>query len=106
KGAPEVDLAWSVHIHDFFASIADVMEMPPIEGFFVRDDVIAHYERLTGRRVEHYDYYEVFAALRYAIVSIRAGEASVRNGMKPEPDHHDELIMNAHLLEQMLDRLS
>jgi aminoglycoside phosphotransferase (APT) family kinase protein len=105
KGAPEVDLAWSVHIHDFFNAVAERMGVPLMEGFFERDDVIATYEALTGRPVRDYDYYEVFAGLRYAIVSIRAGEASVRNGMRPAPDHHDGLIMNGELLEAMLDRL-
>ena len=105
-GAPEADLAWSVHIHDFFNAVAETMEVPLIEGFFVRDDVIATYEELSGRHVRNYDYYEVFAGLRYAIVSIRAGEASVRNGMREEPDHHDGLIMNAELLDATLDRLS
>jgi aminoglycoside phosphotransferase (APT) family kinase protein len=104
-GAPEVDLAWSVHIHDFFNAVAEQMEMPPIEGFFVRDDVIATYEELAGHPVRNYDYYEVFAGLRYAIVSIRAGAASVRSGMRPAPDHHDGLIMNGELLEAMLDGL-
>lgn len=104
-GAPEADLAWSVHIHDFFNAVAETMEVPLIEGFFVRDDVIATYERLSGRPVRNYDYYEVFAGLRYAIVSIRAGEASVRNGMREPTDHHDDLIMNGRLLEDMLDRL-
>lgn len=104
-GAPEVDLAWCVHIHDFFNAVAEKMEVPPMEGFFDRDDVVASYERLSGRVVANYDYYEVFAAIRYAIVSIRAGEASVRSGMREGPDHHDGLIMNAELLETMLDRL-
>lgn len=94
-----------MHIHDFFNAVAETMEVPLIEGFFVRDDVIATYERLSGRPVRNYDYYEVFAGLRYAIVSIRAGEASVRNGMREPTDHHDDLIMNGRLLEDMLDRL-
>jgi aminoglycoside phosphotransferase (APT) family kinase protein len=104
-GAPEADLAWSVHIHDFFNAVAEQLEMPPLEGFFRRDDVIATYEALSGEPVRDYDYYEVFAGLRYAIVSIRAGEASVRHGMRPAPDHHDGLIMNGDLLEDLLDRL-
>jgi aminoglycoside phosphotransferase (APT) family kinase protein len=107
-GAPEADLAWSVHIHDFFDAVAEKMEMPPMAGFFDRDDVIATYEAESGRDVEDdvYDYYEVFAGIRYAIVSIRAGEASVRSGMRPAPDSDDDLIMNGELLDAMLDRLS
>jgi aminoglycoside phosphotransferase (APT) family kinase protein len=104
-GAPEADLAWSVHIHDFFNAVAEQMEVPLIEGFFERDSVIARYEELSGRPVCDYDYYEVFAGLRYAIVSIRAGEASVRSGMRPAPDHHDGLIMNGELVDALLDRV-
>ena len=104
-GAPEVDLAWSVHLHDFFKDLAVRFEMDPLDDFFPRDRVIATYEALTGRPVRNYDYYEVFAAVRYSIVSIRTGETSVATGTMPEPDHHDGLIMNGPLLEAMLDRL-
>ena len=104
-GAPEADLAWAVHLHDFFADLAVRFEMDPLADFFQRERVIARYEEVSGRKVRHYDYYEVFAALRYAIVSIRTGETSVRTGTLPEPDHHDGLIMNGPLLEAMLDRL-
>jgi aminoglycoside phosphotransferase (APT) family kinase protein len=104
-GAPEVDLAWAVHLHDFFKDLAVRFEMDPLEDFFPRDRVVATYEALTGRQVQNYDYYEVFAAVRYSIVSIRTGEASVATGTVPEPEHHDGLIMNGPLLEAMLDRL-
>ena len=103
-GAPEVDLAWAVHLHDFFKDLAVRFEMDPLEDFFPRDRVIATYEALTGRPVHDYDYYEVFAGVRYSIVSIRTGESSVATGTVPEPDHHDGLIMNGPLLEAMLDR--
>ncbi len=104
-GAPEVDLAWAVHLHDFFKDLAVRFEMDPLEDFFPRERVIATYEELSGREVRNYDYYDVFAAIRYSIVSIRTGETSVATGTLPEPDHHDGLIMNGPLLEAMLDRL-
>ena len=87
------------------ADLAVRFEMDPLEDFFPRERVIATYEQLSGREVQDYDYYEVFAAVRYAIVSIRTGETSVRTGRIAEPDHHDGLIMNGPLLEAMLDRL-
>lgn len=105
-GAPEVDLAWAVHLHDFFKDLAVRFEMPdPLEDFFDRERVIRTYEERSGRTVRSFDYYEVFAALRYAIVSIRTGEASVASGTFEEPEHHDGLIMNGELLSRMLDRL-
>jgi aminoglycoside phosphotransferase (APT) family kinase protein len=104
-GAPEVDLAWSVHLHDFFSDLAVRFEMDPMADFFDRERVIATYEECSGRTVRNFDYYEVFAGLRYAIVSIRTGETSVVTGTMEAPDHHDGLIMNGPLLEAMLDRL-
>jgi aminoglycoside phosphotransferase (APT) family kinase protein len=104
-GAPEVDLAWSVHLHDFFSDLAVRFEMDPLADFFTRDRVVGTYEARSGRPVLDFDYYEVFAALRYAIISIRTGEASVAAGTFEPPDHHDELIMNGHLLAGILDRV-
>ena len=106
-GAPEVDLAWAVHLHDFFKDLAVRFEMDPLEDFFPRERCIATYEAASGRTVDPdvYDYYEVFAGIRYSIVSIRTGEASVATGTVPEPDHHDGLIMNGPLLASILDRL-
>ncbi len=104
-GAPEVDLAWSVHLHDFFSDLAVRFEMDPLTDFFDRRRVIATYEECSGHPVRNFDYYEVFAGLRYAIVSIRTGEASVASGTFEAPDHHDGLIMNGELLARALDRV-
>ena len=104
-GAPEVDLAWAVHLHDFFKDLAVRFEVDPLEDFFPRERVIATYQDRAGREVRTYDYYEVFAAIRYSIVSIRTGETSVATGTLPAPEHHDGLIMNGPILERLLDRL-
>ncbi len=105
-GAPEVDLAWAVHLHDFFKDLAVRFEMDPLEDFFPRERVHRHLRgSCPAAQCANYDYYDVFAAIRYSIVSIRTGETSVATGTLPEPDHHDGLIMNGPLLEAMLDRL-
>jgi aminoglycoside phosphotransferase (APT) family kinase protein len=104
-GAPEVDLAWAVHLNDFWTDLALRFEVDPLADFFQRDRVIATYEERSGRPVQNFDYYEVFAGLRYAIVSIRTGETSVETGQVEPPDHHDGLIMNSAVLERTLDRV-
>ncbi len=104
-GAPEVDLAWAVHLNDFWTELAVKFEVDPLADFFVRERVVTEYEARTGRPVQNFDYYEVFAGLRYAIVSIRTGETSVAMGTLEAPDHHDGLIMNAEVLERTLDRV-
>jgi len=39
-----------------------------------RSESIAYYERARGHPVQHIEYYEIFAALRFALVLIRAAE--------------------------------
>ena len=49
------------------------------------------------------EWFEVFAALRFAIVSVRTSTRGIAYGTMEKPDDPDELIMFRHLLDQMLD---
>ena len=103
-GVPEVDLMWALQMHHFFYDLPLKYGMPDLlEGFFRFDDVVGRYEELSGRTVEDTQYWLVFAALRYAIVSIRTTMRGVRTGEAPEPETPDAAIMNAHILEAYLD---
>lgn len=102
-GAPEVDLAWMIFIHRFFQSITDVFEMPGIPGFMDRDEMAALYESMSGHRVEALDWYEAFAALRFATVSIRTSARGVHYGIQEAPEDPDSMIMHKALIERMLD---
>jgi aminoglycoside phosphotransferase (APT) family kinase protein len=101
-GAPEVDLAWGLVMHRFFADLATDLGMPGVPGFWERHDVVSAYERLAGRRVEHLEFYEVFAALRWGIISTRTSRRAIRDGQMPQPDEPDGLIMHRAMLERML----
>ena len=101
-GAPEVDLAWGLVMHRFFAELAHDFGFPGVPGFWERDEVVATYERLSGRRVEHLAFYEVFAALRWGIISTRTSRRAIREGQMPQPDEPDGLIMHRGMLERML----
>ena len=57
---------------------------------------------LPGRRVRHLDYYEVFAALRYAIVSIRTTGRGIALGQMPAPENFEDRLMIRGHLELML----
>ena len=70
-GAPEVDLAWMVEMHDFFQKMGEANGLPGLPGFLEPADVITTYEQASGRTVEHFEWYYVFAALRFGIVTIR-----------------------------------
>jgi aminoglycoside phosphotransferase (APT) family kinase protein len=99
---PEVDLAWFSYIHTFFEDLAGVFGVPGLPDFLRLDDCAATYERLSGRTPRHLDWYTVYAALRYAIVSIRTTKRRVHFEGIPFPDDHDDLVMHKDGLERLL----
>ncbi len=101
-GAPEVDLAWMIYMHEFFRALAEVAGVPGVPDFMRRDRIAALYEELSGRRVRHLDYYEMFAALRYAIVSIRTTGRAIAVGQMAAPAQLEDRLMIRSHLEQML----
>jgi aminoglycoside phosphotransferase (APT) family kinase protein len=70
-GPGEVDLAWWVVMDDL---LSEGLELRRLAGLPDRSESIAFYEYVRGRPVKHIDYYEIFAALRFALVLIRAAE--------------------------------
>jgi aminoglycoside phosphotransferase (APT) family kinase protein len=70
-GPAEVDLAWWIVMDNL---LSEGLEVPRLAGLPDRFASIAFYERVSGRSVDHIDYYEIFAALRFALVLIRAAE--------------------------------
>jgi hypothetical protein len=78
--------------------------MPCLEGFFQRERVAAIYREECGRELRHLEWYEMFAAQRFAIVSIRTTLRSIAYGDAEQPDDLDDVIMFRDLLEEMVER--
>ncbi len=104
-GPPEVDLGWMTFLHAFFQGIAEEFGFPGLPDLFRRADVAATYERLSGCPVDDLRWYEAFAALRFAIISIRTSLRSVAYGVQEAPARRDDLIMFLPLFERALERL-
>ncbi len=102
-GPPEVDLAWFFQMHTFFANMAQRYGLPGIPGFQRRPEVMAAYEQFSGRKLKDLEFWEVFAQLRYAIVSIRTSERAIQMGQMDDPGSLEERIMNADLLRAVCD---
>ncbi len=76
-GDPESDLGWFAHI-DWATSVGrSKAPFPRLAGLPDMAQTIAHYEQVTGRKVENLHYYEVFATWRMAILFTRI-EQSVK----------------------------
>lgn len=101
-GPPELDLGWMVTQHHFFQSMAPRAGVPGLPDFLRRDDVATTYTELAGRPVEHLEWFEVFAALRLATVSVRSKLRDVAYGLATIPDDPDDLVAFRPILETML----
>ena len=102
-GPAEVDLAWMIFLHAFFQDMAVKYGMPGLPDFMKREDMAALYTEMSGRPVEALEWFEVFAAQRFAIVSVRTSLRGVTYGQMEMPDDLDDFIMFRNLQEQMLD---
>lgn len=102
-GPAEVDLAWMIFLHAFFQNMAETYGFPGLPQFMTRDSVAAQYREFSGRPVEALEWFEVFAALRFATISTRTSLRSIMYGQMEQPADLDDLIMFRPLLEQMLD---
>lgn len=81
-GQPDAEVAWWLFI---LRHHTEGIGVPMPSGFPSREQVVAIYEQASGRAVEHLDYYEVWAAVRLAILMHRAGNLMIEIGLLP-PD--------------------
>jgi aminoglycoside phosphotransferase (APT) family kinase protein len=103
-GPAEIDVAWMVFMHEFFHDMAQRFGAPGMPDFLQRDRVAQIYEEEGGRPLRDLEWYEMFAALRFAVVSVRTTMRTVAYGQAEAPDDLDDLIMFRPLLEGMLER--
>jgi len=101
-GPREVDLAWMVFLHRFFQDLAQKFELPGIPDFMTPEAVTTAYTGLTGYVPQDLHWYEVFGALRFAIVSVRTSRRGIAYGQMEPPEDPDELVMFRTLLDGMI----
>jgi aminoglycoside phosphotransferase (APT) family kinase protein len=101
-GTRGIDVGWMIFIHDFFQDICRVLEMEGMPGFMRRDDVAAAYAEASGVPVADLEWYEVYAALRHAIVMARVNQRAVHFGESEAPATPDEAVMHRDLLRLMM----
>jgi aminoglycoside phosphotransferase (APT) family kinase protein len=77
-GSPEKDLGWAVFLDRHHS---EGLDAPRLEGFPPYDECMAYYEGLTGHRVAHLHYYQVFAGFRFACVMMRIAQQLLHYGL-------------------------
>lgn len=98
--SPQQDLGWFVL---FIRYYSEGIGVPLLEGIPTRDEAVARWEELTGRRAADIDYHEAFAALRLAIIMFRLGQLMIAGGALPADNPMPYSNPASHLLARMLD---
>lgn len=74
-GDPLLDLAWALLGYDGEEPASDFYL--PVEGMPKRSELVAHYEKISGRTVENLDYYLVLANFKIGLVLEKTYAANV-----------------------------
>jgi aminoglycoside phosphotransferase (APT) family kinase protein len=77
-GSPEKDVGWAVFLDRHHS---EGLDAPRLAGFPSYDECLAHYESLSGHRVAHLHYYQVFAGFRFACVMMRIAQQLLHYGV-------------------------
>jgi len=99
----EVDLAWYLYIHRFFQDLAEQFEQPGLPDVAHRSDVIAAYEKASGYTVRDFDWYVLYATLRYAIVMSQVTRRMIHFGEAQVPATPDDYVMFHPTMRAMID---
>jgi len=95
-GNPIQDIAW---FNFMDATFAEGLGMPRLEGFPSYEDSLEQWQKTSGYSIEHYDYYVIFAAMRYGIIMSRIMLAT---GQSQDIQENFACV----LLQKQLDKLS
>lgn len=101
-GSPEMDLAWSIFLDRHHS---EGIEVARLEGFPSYAETVERYQTLTGHRVQHLDYYEIFAGFRFAVIMTRIAHQMVTYGFMDEASGRAFEVNNTvtRLLATLLD---
>lgn len=76
----EADVGWWLM---FDRMSFDELDVPRMEGYPTREEMIAIYERESGREVRDPHYWEVFATMRFCAIFIGLADRMVASGLVP-----------------------
>jgi len=96
------DLGWSIFLDRHHS---EGLDMPRLEGFPSYDDTVQRYTQLSGHRVRHLQYYQVFAGFRFAVIMTRIAQQMVTYGLMDEASGREFELNNTvtRLLAKLLD---
>jgi aminoglycoside phosphotransferase (APT) family kinase protein len=95
-GNPVQDLAWFNYLD---ATFAEGLGMPRLEGLPSYEDTLARWEQASGFSTRDYDYYQIFAGMRYGLILSRIMLATGQ-------DSEVQNSFACQLLQKYMDRIT
>ena len=92
----EADVGWWLMFDRMSFEDLDVARL---EGYPTREEMVAHYEQVSGREVRDPGYWEIFGAMRFCTIFIRLADRMVGTGLVP-PE------LNMPIANQVTDALA
>lgn len=99
-GDPVADLAWFITMDRVFTQ---GIGLERLAGFPDKAASIARWERNVGRPADHYPYYEIFAAWRFAAIMARVFLQMKHYELVPEEVPVDVENLSTPVLQELLD---
>jgi aminoglycoside phosphotransferase (APT) family kinase protein len=101
-GSPSQDIAWTWFLDRHHAEGMGAERLP---GFPTKEAMIERFERLSGRSAKAFDYYELFAGFRFAVIMGRLAVIFKEWGFLEADNDMGQNNAPARLTEQMLNEL-
>ena len=79
--SPEMDIGWAVFLDRHHS---ESMGVPRLEGFPSFEESIAFYEEMSGHKVRHLFFYQVFTGFRFTVIMARIAQQMVHYGVMDE----------------------
>jgi aminoglycoside phosphotransferase (APT) family kinase protein len=99
-GNPEQDFAWAFFLDRHHS---EGVGAPRLEGFPSREATMARYQEKSGLKVEHFHYYEVFAAVRFGVIMMRVAQQLNHYGLIPDESDFEVNNIVTRLLAKLLE---
>ena len=101
-GNPVADLAWFVTVDRVFT---EGIGLPRLAGLPDAAATVRRWEQRSGRAADHWDYYEVFAAFRFAVIMARVFLQMKHYELVPEEAMVDVTNLSTPVLDAVLSEV-
>ncbi|MCW2983814.1 MAG: putative phosphotransferase [Solirubrobacterales bacterium] len=98
---PAADIGYWLYSMRYYS---EGLGLPLLPGFPTADETVARYEQLTGRPLEHREFYEVLAATRACCIVVRLMNLMVDAGLLPPDSGLRHNNPSTQLLARILKR--